>query len=63
MTGSFLGIIYVARNYGKILINFDDAYSTVSSYCGPAPPLTGYSSNQYYSILHRILVVINNKCL
>ncbi|WP_052885824.1 hypothetical protein [Vulcanisaeta distributa] len=48
MTGSFLGIIYVARNYGKMLINLDDAYSTVSSYCGPAPPLTGYSGNQYY---------------
>ena len=48
ITGSFLGILYMARNYHEILINLDDAYSTVSSYCGPTPPLTGYSGNQYY---------------
>ncbi|GAB6944676.1 hypothetical protein JCM14467A_14580 [Vulcanisaeta sp. JCM 14467] len=48
ITGSFLGILYMAKNYHEMLINLDDAYSTVSSYCGPAPPLTGYSGNQYY---------------
>lgn len=41
ITGSFLGILYMAKNYHEMLINLDDAYSTVSSYCGPAPPLTG----------------------
>ena len=48
ITSFFLGILHAVRKYGKILINLDDAYSTVSPYCGPAPSSTGYSGKRYY---------------